>query len=166
MNNTKHNLIKTCIGLTLSISAASFANFGNPTSIMSSFDGQNFAQPQTQMQQFGGNSMPWGAQAYNQPRYSNSRYAAPRQRYAQPAYNSMPWSMNSAPVRQAQPAQSFGGMSMMPFNPGIPQQQVRQPQSSSFMMLGMDQGIRSMMEPGKIMAEEATPGMYMKPTWR
>jgi len=23
-----------------------------------------------------------------------------------------------------------------------------------------------MMEPGKIMAEEATPGVYMKPTWR
>jgi hypothetical protein len=34
------------------------------------------------------------------------------------------------------------------------------------MMPGMDQGIRSMMEPGKIMAEEATPGMYMKPTLR
>jgi hypothetical protein len=30
----------------------------------------------------------------------------------------------------------------------------------------MDQGMRSMMEPGKIMAEEATPGVYMKPTWR
>ena len=120
------------------------------------------------MQQFGGNSMPpWGSQRFSQPRYSNPRYTSPRQRYTpQPAYNSMPWTMGSAPARQAQPAQSFGGMSMMPFNPGMPQQQVRQPQSQSFMMPGMDQGIRGMMEPGKIMAEEATPGMYMKPTWR
>jgi len=26
--------------------------------------------------------------------------------------------------------------------------------------------IRAMMEPGKIMAEEATPGVYTKTTWR
>jgi hypothetical protein len=34
------------------------------------------------------------------------------------------------------------------------------------MMPGMDQGIRIMMEPGKVIAEEATSGVYMKPTWR
>ncbi|SHN90971.1 hypothetical protein BHECKSOX_1164 [Bathymodiolus heckerae thiotrophic gill symbiont] len=163
MKQIKTGFLKTCIGLTLVVGTMANANFGDPTSMMSSFGGQNFAQPQTQMQQFNGNSMPWGIQAYNQPRYSNSRYAAPRQRYA---YNPIPWPMDGASSRQAQPVQSFGGMNMMPFNPGIPQQQVRQPQSSSFMMPGMDQGIRRMMEPGKIMAEEATPGMYMKPTWR
>ena len=132
---------------------------------MSPFGGQTFAQPQ--MQQFGGNSMPWGGQRFAQPRYSNPRYASPRQRYsAQPTYNPMPWAMAGGNSRKAQPTQSFGGMSMMPFNPGQPQQQFRQPQSSSFMMPGMNQGIRTMMEPGKIMAEEATPGVYMKPTWR
>ncbi|MDC9727438.1 MAG: hypothetical protein PSN35_06355 [Candidatus Thioglobus sp.] len=163
--NTKHKLIKICIGITFGISTMAFANFGNPSSMMSPFGGQTFAQPS--MQQFGGSAMPWGGQSFAQPRYSNPRYASPRQRYnAQPAYNPMPWAMGGGNSRQAQPAQSFGGMSMMPFNPGQPQQQFRQPQSSSFMMPGMDQGIRSMMEPGKIMAEEATPGVYMKPTWR
>ena len=80
----------------------------------------------------------------------------------------MPWAMGGTSRPQAQPVQQFGGMSMMPFNPGIqPQRQYLQPRSqSSFMMPGMDQGIRTMMEPGKIMAEEATPGVYMKPTWR
>ena len=166
MKQTKTGFLKACMGLTLAIGTMANANFGNPSSMMSSFGGNNFAQPQTQMQQFGGNSMPWGGQSLNQPRYSNSRYAAPTQRYNQLAYNPMQWSRGGSSSRQAQPAQSFGGMSMMPFNPGMPQQQVSQPQSSSFMMPGMDQGIRSMMEPGKIMAEEATPGMYMKPTWR
>lgn len=167
MKEVKFGFLKTCIGLTLVIGTMANANFGNPSSMMSSpFSSQGFAQPQ-QMQSFG-NSVPWSGQTFNQPRYSNSRYAAPRQRYAQqqPAYNPMPWAMSNSPSRQAQPSQSFGGMSMMPFNPGMqPQQQYRQPQSS-FMMPGMDQGVRSMMEPGKIMAEEATPGVYMKPTWR
>ena len=163
MKNTRRHIIKTCLGLALVVSTMSSANFTNPSSMMSPFGAQGFSQPQ--MQPFG-NSMPWGAQSYAQPRYSNSRYAAPRQRYAQPAYNPMPWSMNTPSARQAQPTQPFGGMSMMPFNPGVqPQQQYRQPQSS-FMVPGMDQGIRTMMEPGKVMAEEATPGMYMKPTWR
>ena len=164
MKNTRHHIIKTCLGLTLAISTLSSANFSNPSSMMSPFGGQGVSQPQ--MQPFG-NSMPWGAQGYSQPRYSNSRYTIPRQRYSQPAYNPMPWTVNSAPSRQAsRPAQSFGGMSMMPFNPGMqPQKQYQQPQSS-FMMPGMDQGIRTMMEPGKVIAEEATPGVYMKPTWR
>lgn len=166
MNNTGRCIIKACAGLTLAISTMSSANFGNPSSMMSPFGAQSFSQPQ-QMQSFG-RSMPWGAQGYTQPRYSNSRYATPRQRYTQPAYNPMPWAMGGASRPQAQPAQQFGGMSMMPFNPGMqPQRQYRQPQSqSAFMMPGMDQGIRTMMEPGKIMAEEATPGVYMKPTWR
>jgi hypothetical protein len=55
---------------------------------------------------------------------------------------------------------------MMPWNAMSQPQPRPQPQSQPFMMPGMDQGIRSMMQPGKIMAEEATPGMYMKPTWR
>ncbi len=159
MKQTKTGFLKACIGLTLAIGTMANANFGNPSSMMPSFGGSNFAQPQ--MQQFGSNSMPWGSQSLSQSRYSNSRYAAPTQRY-----NPMQWSRGGSSSRQVQPMQSFGGMSMMPFNPGMPQQQVSQPQPSSFMMPGMDQGIRSMMEPGKIMAEEATPGMYMKPTWR
>ena len=110
----KNTTIKLCIGLTLAISTATHANWGNSAGMMP-FGGQSFSQP---MQSFGG-SMP------------------------------------------------FGGMGSMPFS-GMsqPQQQYRQPQSSSFMMPGMDQGMRSMMEPGKIMAEEATPGVSMKPTWR
>ncbi|SFV79935.1 hypothetical protein MNB_SUP05-12-1041 [hydrothermal vent metagenome] len=77
----------------------------------------------------------------------------------------MPWGQSRTPAYQAPQAQSFGGM--MPFGNMAqqPQSRYRQPQSS-FMMPGMDQGIRTMMEPGKIMAEEATPGVYMKPTWR
>ena len=166
MNNTRRCIIKACAGLTLAISTISSANFSNPTSMMSPFGAQSFNQPQ-QMQPFG-RSMPWNGQNSVQPRYSNTRYAAPRQRYAQPDFNPMPWAMGGTSRPQAQPVQQFGGMSMMPFNPGIqPQRQYLQPQSqSSFMMPGMDQGIRTMMEPGKIMAEEATPGVYMKPTWR
>ncbi|MDG2395883.1 hypothetical protein [Candidatus Thioglobus sp.] len=174
MKEAGFGIFKTCIGLTLAISTTVGANFGDPSSMMSSFGGQGFAQPQMQpfgnsmpqMQPFG-NSTPFGGQSYNQPRYSNSRYASPRQRYnTQPAYNPMPWAMGGDSGRKAQPTQSFGGMSMMPFNPGVPSQQPAQKSQSAFMMPGMDQGIRTMMEPGKIMAEEATPGVYMKPTWR
>jgi hypothetical protein len=114
------------------------------------FGGQSFSQP---MQSFGG-STPWGGQSNNQSRY-------------QPRYN--PYNRGNGGYQQAPQSQPFGNMGMgsMPFG-GMsqPQQQYRQPQSSSFMMPGMDQGMRSMMEPGKIMAEEATPGVYMKPTWR
>lgn len=166
MNNTGRCIIKAFAGLTLAVSTMSSANFGNPSSMMSPFGAQSFSQPQ-QIQTFG-RSMPWGAQGRAQPRYSNSRYTVPRQRYAQPDYNPMSWAMGEPSRAQVRPTQQFGGMSMMPFNPGVQsQRQYLQPQSqSSFMMPGMDQGIRTMMEPGKIMAEEATPGVYMKPTWR
>ena len=141
----KNTAIKLCIGLTLAIGTASQANWGNSTGMMP-FGGQSFSQP---MQSFG-SSTPWGGQSNNQSRY-------------QPRYN--PYNRGYQQAPQSQP---FGNMGMgsMPFG-GMsqPQQQYRQPQSS-FMMPGMDQGIRSMMEPGKIMAEEATPGVYMKPTWR
>ena len=145
----KNTAIKLCIGLTLAIGTASQANWGNSTGMMP-FGGQSFSQP---MQSFG-SSTPWGGQSNNQSRY-------------QPRYN--PYNRGyGRGYQQAPQSQPFGNMGMgsMPFG-GMsqPQQQYRQPQSS-FMMPGMDQGIRSMMEPGKIMAEEATPGVYMKPTWR
>jgi hypothetical protein len=143
----KNTAIKLCIGLTLAISTASQANWGNSAGMMP-FGGQGFSQP---MQSFG-NSTPWGGQSFNQSRY-------------QPRYN--PYNRGSyGQGYQSSQSQPFGNMNMMPFGSmSQPQTQYRQPQSS-FMMPGMDQGIRSMMEPGKIMAEEATPGMYMKPTWR
>jgi hypothetical protein len=141
----KNTAIKLCIGLTLAIGTVSQANWGNSTGMMP-FGGQSLSQP---MQSFG-SSTPWGGQSNNQSRY-------------QPRYN--PYNRGYQQAPQSQP---FGNMGMgsMPFG-GMsqPQQQYRQPQSS-FMMPGMDQGIRTMMEPGKIMAEEATPGVYMKPTWR
>ena len=162
------NFVKTCIGLSMCFGLSTQANWGNSSSMMP-FGMQNNAQPRMQ-------TNPWAVQ---QNRQTNYRRVSPS--------NVQPWTMNNMPVRQAPQAQAqpfsmgmmpfnttasnsqsqpFGGMSMMPFNPGIqPQQQFTQP-SSSFMMPGMDQGIRSMMEPGKIMAEEATPGVYMTPTWR
>jgi hypothetical protein len=151
----KNTAIKLCIGLTLAIGTAAQANWGNSAGMP--FGGQSFSQP---MQSFGG-STPWGGQSNNQSRY-------------QPRYN--PYNRGNGGYQQAPQSQPFGNMGnmgnmgsmgSMPFG-GMsqPQQQYRQPQSSSFMMPGMDQGMRSMMEPGKIMAEEATPGVYMKPTWR
>ena len=146
----KITAVKLCIGLALAISTTAQSNWGNSAGMMP-FGGQGFSQP---MQSFG-SSTPWGGQSNNQSRY-------------QPRYN--PYNRGNSGYgrgyQQAPQEQPFGGMSMMPFS-GMsqPQPQYRQPQSS-FMMPGMDQGIRSMMEPGKIMAEEATPGMYMKPTWR
>jgi len=149
MQNT---VIKLCIGLTLAIGTASQANWGNSAGMMP-FGGQGMSQ---QMQPFGG-SMPWGGQSANQSRY-------------QPRYN--PYDRGyrgyNRGYQQAPQVQPFGGMgSSMPFGSMMqPQPQYQAPRSSSFMMPGMDQGIRTMMEPGKIMAEEATPGVYMKPTWR
>jgi len=145
MQNTA---IKLCVGLTLTISISANAFMGGSSGMP--FGGQSFSQP---MQSFGG-STPWGGQSYNQPRY-------------QPRYN--PYNRGYGGYNRGyQQAQPFGGMgSSMPFGSMMqPQPQYQAPRSSSFMMPGMDQGIRTMMEPGKIMAEEATPGVYMKPTWR
>ncbi len=50
MKQIKTGFLKTCIGLTLVVGTMANANFGDPTSMMSSFGGQNFAQPQTQTQ--------------------------------------------------------------------------------------------------------------------
>lgn len=77
----------------------------------------------------------------------------------------MPFAQQQAPRYQAPPPapQPFGGM--MPFAQQ-PQPAYQPPAQQPYMMPGMEQGIRSMMQPGKIMAEEATPGMYVKPTWR
>jgi len=143
MKDKNKTIVKFCAGLTLVFGTAVHANWGNSMP----FGGQSFSQPQ-QMQPFGG-SMPWGGQNYNQSRYQ------------QPRYNSY----NRGGSYQAPQSNPFGGMGMPFGGMSQPQQQYRQPQSS-FMVPGMDQGMRSMMEPGKIMAEEATPGMYMKPTWR
>ncbi len=149
MKNTNKKITKFCIGLTLVFSVSANA-FWDGSSGMSPFGGQSFSQPQ--MQPFGG-SMPWGGQNYNQSRYSQPRYNSYNRGHHRRGY-------------QAPQAQPFGGMGMMPFSGMTQQPQRYQQPQSSFMMPGMDQGIRSMMEPGKIMAEEATPGMYMKPTWR
>ncbi|MBT3186194.1 hypothetical protein [Candidatus Thioglobus sp.] len=143
MKDKNKTIVKFCAGLTLVFGTTVHANWGNSMP----FGGQSFSQPQ-QMQPFGG-SMPWGGQNYNQSRYQ------------QPRYNSY----NRGGSYQAPQSNPFDGMGMPFGGMSQPQQQYRQPQSS-FMMPGMDQGMRSMMEPGKIMAEEATPGMYMKPTWR
>ncbi len=150
----KNTAIKLCIGLTLAISTTAQANWGNSTGMMP-FGTQSFSQP---MQSFGG-STPWGGQSYNQPRYNPYNRGYNRGNNYGRGYQQAPQS--------SMPFGNMGNMGSMPFvSMGQPQQQYRQPQSSSFMMPGMDQGIRTMMEPGKIMAEEATPGMYMKPTWR
>ena len=142
-------ITKFGIGLALMIALSAHAQWGSSSGMMP-WGGQSFMQPQAQQPFSGG--MPWGSgeQRYNQPRYTQGSI--------------MPWGQSRTPAYQAPQAQSFGGM--MPFgNMAQPQSRYRQPQST-FMMPGMDQGIRTMMEPGKIMAEEATPGVYMKPTWR
>ncbi|HIC40104.1 MAG TPA: hypothetical protein EYO74_01690 [Piscirickettsiaceae bacterium] len=142
-------ITKFGIGLALMIALSAHAQWGSSPGMMP-WGGQSFMQPQAQQPFSGG--MPWGSgeQRYNQPRYTQGSI--------------MPWGQSRTPAYQAPQAQSFGGM--MPFgNMAQPQSRYRQPQST-FMMPGMDQGIRTMMEPGKIMAEEATPGVYMKPTWR
>ncbi len=183
------NFIKTCVGLSMCLGLSSHANWGGSSSMMP-FSMQNGAQPRMQSNSWArqqnhqtnyrrvtpSNVQPW------------TMSSMPTRQVTQP--QAQPFGMGMMPFNtttsnsQAQPfggmdmmpfgsktpstqTQPFGGMSMMPFNPGIqPQQQFTQPSSSSFMMPGMDQGIRSMMEPGKIMAEEATPGVYMTPTWR
>ena len=157
------SLLLFCTGLTLLTgnAHAQWGNWGMPGGSstaapnMMPWGGQSYARPQYNPQPYGSNMMPWGgnrAPAYQAP---------PPQPYG----GMMPWGGNPAPKYSPPPAQPFGG-GMMPWN-GMAQPQPRpQPQAQPFMMPGMDQGIRSMMQPGKIMAEEATPGMYMKPTWR
>jgi serine/threonine-protein kinase len=119
---------------------------------MMPFGGQQQPRYQAPPQQPFGGMMPFGGQ--QQPRYQ-----APPQ---QPFGGMMPFGGQQQPRYQPPPQQPFGGM--MPF--GGQQQRYQAPAQQPFMMPGMDQGIRSMMQPGKIMAEEATPGMYMKPTWQ
>lgn len=145
--------------------------FGSSGSNMMPWSGSQAPVYQApQSQPFGG-MMPWGSSA--------PRYQAPQ---SNGFANMMPWGGSQAPVYQAPQSQPFGGMmpwgnsapryqapqsngfgNMMPW--GGSQPSYRQPQSN-FMMPGMESGIRSMMQPGKIMAQEATPGMYMKPTWQ
>lgn len=158
------SIIIICTGLTLLTGSAQaqWGNWGMP-------GGSSMSNP---------NMMPWGGsrapvyQAPPAPSYGGmmpwggSRapvYQAPPP--ARPYGGMMPWGGSRAPVYQAPPpAQPYG--SMMPWG-AMSQPQVRQPPpSQGFMMPGMDQGIRSMMQPGKIMAEEATPGMHIQPTWR
>jgi len=133
-----------CIGLSL-ISANAFAQWGSP---WGNPYGQSSMMPQ----------MPGGG-GYSHPRYN-----------PQPQPFNMPFAPRPAPAYNPPPAQPFGGgmMPQMPYGGGYsqPQPRYQQPAQQPYMMPGMDQGIRSMMQPGKIMAEEATPGMYMKPTWR
>jgi hypothetical protein len=132
------------------------AYYGN--SAMMPFPAQQpprYRAPTPAPQPFGG-MMPFAGQ---QP----PRYQAPAPA-PQPFGGMMPFAGQQPPQYQAPaPApQPFGGM--MPFRQQQPQYQP-QPQQP-FMMPGMEEGMRSMMQPGKIMAEEATPGMYVKPTWR
>lgn len=178
-------LVILCGGLTLLASSvqAQWNNWGampggssmtNPN--MMPWGGQSYSRPQYTPQPYGSNFMPWGRQqapAYQAPQqpfgnmmpWGGNPTPPPTPPQQQPFSGMMPWGMNSAPAYTPPPAQPFGG-GMMPWN-AMSQSQARpQPQSQGFMMPGMDQGIRSMMQPGKIMAEEATPGMYMKPTWR
>jgi len=126
--------------------------------------GNNMMPGFSSMPGFSGNSMPWNgfSQQRQQPRQQNTMNRM------------MPWNFNSAPQQQ----QGFGnnmmpGFSSMPgFSGGnmpwssMSGSQNRQPQSNGYMMPGMEQGIRTMMAPGKIMADEATPTMMMKPTWQ
>ena len=137
---------------------------------------QSYVQPQYAQPSFG-SMMPWGGQA---PAYRAPVYQAPQNSFSAmmpwgtgsaPVYQApqtngfasmMPWGATQAPVYQAPQTNSFANM--MPWG-GVTQPKYQQPQTG-FMMPGMEQGIRNMMQPGKIMAEEATPGMYMKPTWR
>lgn len=181
------NLLIFCAGLTLLTGSAQaqWNNWGampggssitNPN--MMPWGGQGYSRPQYTPQPYGSNFMPWGGQqapAYQTPQQPFASNMMPWGGYRTPpppprqqpfGGGMMPWGMNnSAPVYSQPAAQPFGG-GMMPWN-GMSQPQARpQPQSQGYMMPGMDQGIRSMMQPGKIMAEEATPGMYMKPTWR
>ncbi len=111
--------------------------------------------------QWGG--MPFGSSGSNMMPWGQSQAPVYQQPQSQMFGGMMPFGGNSVPQYRAPQSNGFG--SMMPWGGGS-QPQFQQPQSQGFMMPGMDQGIRSMMQPGKIMAEEATPGMYMKPTWR
>ena len=134
----KNTTIKLCIGLTLAISTATHANWGNSAGMMP-FGGQSFSQP---MQSFGG-STPWAGQSYNQPRY-------------QPRYN--PYNRGNGGYgggyQQAPQSMPFGGMGSMPFS-GMsqPQQQYRQPQSSSFTCCWGDVFFCSWVCPYHILAE-------------
>jgi len=106
--------------------------------------------------------MPYGG-GYTQPRYAPAPQAQP--------FNMMPFASqrpapvySRPPVYNQPPAQPFGGM--MPWGAQPQPQYQAPPPQQPMMMPGMEQGIRSMMQPGKIMAEEATPGMHVQPTWR
>jgi len=159
--------LKTLAGLGLIlISAQANAQWNNwampgsyyGNSAMMPFPAQQpprYQAPAPAPQPFGG-MMPFGGQ--QAPRYQAPAPAP------QPFGGMMPFAGQQPPQYQAPaPApQPFGGM--MPFRQQQPQYQP-QPQQP-FVMPGMEEGMRSMMQPGKIMAEEATPGMYVKPTWR
>lgn len=142
--------------------------FGSSGSMMP-FGGQTYSQPQYTQQPFGG-MMPWGQvqqapvyQAPQQPFGGMMPWGNTTPQYQTPQNNGfgnmMPWG-NAAPQYQTPQRNGFGNM--MPWGGS----QYQQPQTQNFMMPGMEQGLRGMMQPGRIMAEEATPGMYMKPTWR
>ena len=159
--------LKTLAGLGLIlISAQANAQWNNwampgsyyGNSAMMPFPAQQpprYQAPAPAPQPFGG-MMPFSGQ--QAPRYQAPAPAP------QPFGGMMPFAGQQPPQYQAPaPApQPFGGM--MPFRQQQPQYQP-QPQQP-FVMPGMEEGMRSMMQPGKIMAEEATPGMYVKPTWR
>ena len=102
-----------------------------------------------------------GMMPYSQPAPAYRPAPPPPQ---QPFGGMMPFSQPAPAYQPAPPppAQPFGGM--MPF--AQPQPRYQAPPQQPMMMPGMDQGIRSMMQPGKIMAEEATPGWHVQPTWR
>ncbi len=96
--------------------------------------------------------------------YSQPYYAPQPQPQPQP-FNMMPFAQpQPAPVYNPPPAQPFGGM--MPWGSQPQPRYQAPPAQQPYMVPGMEQGIRSMMQPGRIMAEEATPGVHMQPTWR
>lgn len=121
-------------------------------------------------------SMPY-SRGYSQPYYAPQPQSQPfnmmpfATQPAAPAYNPQPFGAmmpfaapQAAPVYNQAPAQPFG--QMMPWARQAPPQYQAPPAQQPYMVPGMEQGIRSMMQPGKIMMEEATPGMHVQPTWR
>ena len=128
-------------------------------------------------------SMPYSSRSYSQPYYAPapqnqfynmmpfaSQPAAPAYN-PRPAYNTQPFA-GMMPFASPQPAPVYNQPASQPFSQMMPWARQPQPQYQAppaqqpFMMPGMEQGIRSMMQPGKVMMEEATPGMHLQPTWR
>ena len=165
----KKCLSLACIGLTLFSTnlLAQWNNWNMPGMSSNRGYSQPYYAPQPQPQPQPFNMMPFAqpqpAMPYNRG-YSQPYYAPQPQAQPQP-FNMMPFAQpQPAPVYNPPPAQPFGGM--MPWGSQPQPRYQAPPAQQPYMVPGMEQGIRSMMQPGRIMAEEATPGVHMQPTWR